>query len=116
MRHRDEMQAKALIAKLSEYGWRVLQREESLDWWALEFWKVQSEWTPVGFTIYLTLLTDPQPPDGWLLAVGTSRERPYDRKEAGEPMIWSGGTFKERHLLEFCNQLSRLRDAGVAGQ
>jgi len=104
-----------IIAKLSEHGWRVAGRErEDLDWWADEIWTLESEWAPLGFTVYLTWLIDPQwddqrQPGQAVWAVGTCLNRPAGRSEAeGSPLMsinhWP------REVPEFLVGLAALRD------
>jgi hypothetical protein len=108
-----------LIEKLSEHGWRVIGREcDDLDWWADEIWTVESEWSPRGFTVFLTWLVDPQwddhrPPGQAVWAVGTCLRLPADRLAAeGEPLMlikhWP------RELARFLAGLSGLCKEGLS--
>ena len=104
-----------MIAKLSEQGWRLASRErEDLDGWADEIWKVESEWTPQGFTAYLTWLVDPQwddhrRPGQAVWAIGTSLQRPIGRSEAEAGPLLSINHWL-RDLPEFLARLAALRD------
>jgi hypothetical protein len=104
-----------LIAMLSQHGWQVVHRErDDLDWWADEIWTVESEWSPQGFTVYLTLLVDPLcegPPRAGhaIWAVGTCLSKPADRLEAeGKPLMsikhWP------RDVPQFLQGLAELRN------
>jgi hypothetical protein len=110
-----DVRPEQLIAKLSEHGWRVARRErDDLDWWADEVWAVESEWTPRGFTVFLTWLVDPQwddrrRPGEAVWAVGTCLRRPTACLEAqGAPLMavkpWP------RDLPAFLAGLAALRD------
>jgi hypothetical protein len=112
-----DVRIKQLIDRLTEHGWRVVGREtDNLDWWADEVWTVESEWAPRGFTIYLTLLVDPQ----WggerrkgegVWAVGSCLQRPTTADDAqGHPMLASFNRWP-RDLREFLQGLSELRNA-----
>ena len=55
-----QAQRAELFSLLPEYGWRVAEIEEDLDWWADEMWLLESVWSPVGSPAYITFLVDPQ--------------------------------------------------------
>ena len=86
-------QQEQLEVGLSASGWEIVGREKSnLDWWADEIWKIESIWSPVGFTIYLTFLVDPQQSrvrkkgeDVW--AIGASINRPKEREDGVEALV-----------------------------
>jgi hypothetical protein len=45
---------------LVDHGWEVVEVNACDDWWADEFWKVQSRRNSWGFELVLTFLVDPQ--------------------------------------------------------
>ena len=72
---------------LAASGWSIEKVELASDcWWAKELWKLHSDWSPKGATIYLSLLVDPSleidennVPDTSVWAVGLSSAPPKDR-------------------------------------
>src|SRR4051794_14433719 len=48
-----------LHKRLEEHGWEVVEVLASDEWWADEFWKVQSRRNLWGYEIVLVLLVDP---------------------------------------------------------
>ena len=44
---------------LSEHGWEVVEVSDSDEWWADEFWKVQSRRNLWGYELVLTFLVHP---------------------------------------------------------
>src|SRR5262245_34818822 len=44
---------------LAEHGWEVVEVIDSDDWWADEYWKIQSRRNLWGYEILLTFLVDP---------------------------------------------------------
>jgi len=110
-----DIRFRQLMAMLSQQGWRIVHREQDdLNWWAAEIWTVESEWSPQGFTVYLTLLVDPfgeGPPRAGhaIWAVGTCPSRPTGRLEAqGKPSMsinhWP------REVGQFLQRLAELRN------
>jgi len=97
------------MAMLSQQGWRIVHRErDDLDWWADEIWTVESEWSPQGFTVYLTWLVDPL--SGWgIWAVGTCLSRPTGRLEAGAKPHMSINHWP-RDVEQFLQGLAKLRN------
>lgn len=55
-----QTQRTALLNLLPEYGWSVAEIIENLEWWADEMWLLESVWSPVGCSAYITFLVDPQ--------------------------------------------------------
>lgn len=111
-----------LIKRLEEDGWRVaLINTDVPQEWAVEIWRVESEWSPRGFSFWLTLVKkqentneEEENSDG-LLGAGTSFIYPDDEKAAqGKPFITFGKGWGTR-ATQFLNDLARLRhDAFVA--
>ena len=108
-----------MIARLFEHGWRVVSRaRDDLVWWADEIWTVESEWSPQGFTVYLSWLVDPQwegprPPGQGVWAVGTCLQHPGSDREAKGHLSMSINHWP-RDLPAFLSGLSALRDQGKA--
>jgi hypothetical protein len=102
-----------LEATLDQHGWHVEVQSEDADWWVDERWRVRSTWSPVGFTVHVTFLVDPQH-DGprskgaavWAAAV--SRTPPTSRAEAER---CSHAAFRERNIEELVRFAGELRDA-----
>lgn len=44
---------------LSDHGWEVVEVLQSHDWWADEFWKIESRRIAWGLTVVVTFLVDP---------------------------------------------------------
>lgn len=55
-----QTQRTKLLNLLPEFGWRVAEIEENPEWWADEMWLLESVWSPVGCSAYITFLVDPQ--------------------------------------------------------
>ena len=76
---------------LVDHGWEVEEVLASDDWWADEFWKVQSRRNLWGFEVVLTFLVDPQ----WLdfhagqriWAIAVTEGMPVGRLEASTQSI-----------------------------
>jgi len=42
-------------------GWQInLVEPKSEDWWAWQIWRLESVWSPVGFTLFATFQLDPE--------------------------------------------------------
>lgn len=101
---------------LEQNGWEVtrLQGERDYRAWYHEIWALKSRWSPNGFTLYLTFLTDPQPgsPNPYW-AIGTSTKLPENSAEAlGEPSLSITPRWKDE-LPEFVSGLNALRQSAV---
>lgn len=97
-------------------GWRIVSRENELDWWADEMWLIESQWSPRGFQLFLTFLVDPmwegprRKAEG-VWAIGAATQRPSERREAeGGPLISIGRGWEGR-LSDFVASLSAERNA-----
>jgi hypothetical protein len=79
----------SLLEELERHGWSVTRRKEDLEWWAHETWVLESRWSPHGFKLFLTFLTDPQPGNpNPFFKVGSSVKLPENRFEADrEPCL-----------------------------
>lgn len=114
-----QAQAQELFNQLPAHGWSVTNKEECLEWWADEMWRLESLWSPVGSVAYVTFLVDPMSEgdrkkgeDVW--AVMASPAKPTARLHvAGEFTLSLGQGWKER-LPDFFAHLSALRCEGQA--
>lgn len=100
-----------LQAELERAGWRV-ERREGDDWWIHESWALTSAWRPVGASIFLTLLVDPQQLEtndvGSVWAISVSNTPPSDRMDAGRTAIRTSPRWPER-LKEIVAATNSLR-------
>lgn len=102
-----------LLNQLSSHGWKVVETEDSSDWWADEFWLLESIWSPVGVHAWVTFLVDPSF-DGQrrkgeaVWAVGASATKPASRMEIGVFALSLGHGWRSR-LPEFFKHLAVLR-------
>ena len=108
-----QTQAIRLEELLNEEGWRVVSRYSNLDWWADEQWYVESIWSPLGFSVYITFLVDPMH-DGprkkqeAVYAASVNLKPPSERSEAVKLII-----LREHELLDLVMSASDLRDAAI---
>lgn len=110
-----------LIKRLEEDGWRVLFINTDVPKeWAAEIWRVESDWSPKGFGLWLTLIkkqetTNDDDETNGLLGVGTSFIYPDNEAKAhGKPFLTFGKGWGTR-TTQFVNDLARHRhDAFVA--
>jgi hypothetical protein len=108
---------------LADHGWEVVEVIAPDDWWADEFWKVQSRRIAWGLEIVLTFLVDPmweaprkQGQGVW--AVSATTVIPADRLRA-ESGIGELCTVKGRfdqQLALFISTLDAYRDAQHRGE
>ncbi len=83
------------------------REQDVLEWWAEEVWTVESEWSPMGLTLFLTWLFDPMEWDGkaprvW--AVGASTDPLAPTSVATMSLNhWP------RDLPDFLEELSKFR-------
>ncbi|MEO0774533.1 MAG: hypothetical protein AAFZ04_15295 [Pseudomonadota bacterium] len=107
-----------ILDALSKDGWSLTPLELASDcWWAKDIWQLQSEWTPKGATIHLSLLVDPMEevdgnnvPDTAIWAVGLSTNFPHQRSEAEQISVPIKRRMKEA-TAEVIAEASRLRTA-----
>jgi len=116
-----ESQKKQLEDALKQSGWRITERAQiSSDWWADEIWTIESTWSPVGLTLFLTFLVDlmqsgTRQPGEDVVAIGCSVRRPRYREDAaGEPLIYLRPSW-EKYLPGFVSRLKEIRDARLTG-
>src|SRR5262249_6073735 len=80
-----------LWRRLEEHGWEVVEVIESDEWWADEFWKVQSRRNQWGYEIVLTFLVDPMwegpgQKSNAVWAVSVTEDLPSDRFTAEQSL------------------------------
>jgi hypothetical protein len=106
-----------LRQRLADHGWEVVGVMDSDDWWADEYWKVQSRRNRWGLELVLTFLVDPQ----WdaprkkgrgVWAAGVTLGVPGDRFVAEQgvaQLCLRRGRFDEK-LAEFVASIDAYRD------
>jgi dephospho-CoA kinase len=101
-----EFQRQAIREKLIENAWKITELEKGeLDWWASEMWLIESVWSPIVKTAYITFLVAPMyEKEVW--AVKVSEEKSVDR--FGESTMSLKHLKKE--LPEFMKFLSEIRN------
>jgi hypothetical protein len=101
-----------LLLELETFGWSITRRpgERNHRAWFHEIWELESRWSPRGFNLFLTFLSDPQPGNPipfWL--IGTSSESPKNSHEAnGEPSLMVTPHWID-DLPQFVDGLNELR-------
>jgi hypothetical protein len=102
---------------LSEHGWEIVEVVDSDDWWADEYWKIQSRRNLWGFELVLTFLVDPD----WdaprkkgraVWAIGANDSIPVDRATAERgitKLSMVKGKFNEK-LVAFVDSLDVYRN------
>lgn len=114
-----ESQKRQLEAGLLSSGWRIAECESTTsDWWADEIWTIESTWRPVGFTLFLTFLVDPQSDlqrtrkDVW--AISCSSIRPQTHGDAMSDVKICIRPSWEKNLPDFLSTLKELRDVATS--
>ena len=113
---------KQLRRALAEHGWELVEVIDSEEWWADQFWNVQSKRNRWGYEIVLTFLVDPQwtgagarTKSGAVHLVTATEGLPEDwlpamRDNVAEQRV--DGRF-DRNLLGFLDYLHAHRDQGA---
>lgn len=103
-------QADELRSQLSKHGWEVAEIEQPFEdeWWAAEFWLIESVWSPQGARVYLTFLVDPIGEGRDIWAVHASEERPQYRPVDDNPLMSLRHGWK-KELRDFIESLHRFR-------
>lgn len=101
-----EFQRQTIREKLIENGWQITELEGGeLDWWANEMWRIESVWSPIGATAFVTFMLEPEyAEEVWEITV--SAEKPVNRN--GNFGISLKGWEKE--LPEFMKYLTEIRN------
>jgi hypothetical protein len=70
-----------LLAAFQSNGWAFVgSADVSSDWWFSDILQLESTWRPIGTSLYLTLLTDPQILNEKIIwCIGISSKIPDDR-------------------------------------
>jgi len=106
-----EAQKNELIELAEKNGWncRELDNYDSQAW-TFEVWQLESVWSPIGLTAYVSLLIDPmsddfRKPDVW--AIEISKEKPFYGKSRDGFTISLKQWNKKKG--DFLNYLSKMR-------
>ncbi len=103
-----EFQRQTIFETLTENGWKITKLEKhELDWWAGEMWRLESVWSPVGETAFVTFLLEPESAK-YVWEIMASAEKPVGR--AGNQNSFSMSLKGwEKELPEFVKFLSGIR-------
>jgi len=100
-----EFQRQTIRERLVEKGWKVTELEKvELDWWASEMWRLESVWSPIGKTAFITFLLEPESMK-YVWAIMASEEIPVN--QFGNFTLSLKGWEKE--LPELIKFLSEIR-------
>ncbi len=110
-----ETQASTLAETLVEYGWRILDKSELPVWWADEIWEIESTWSPLARSAWITFLVDPAAEPSsrkkgqkvW--AVALSPVKPIDRNSKEFVYVMALNSGWGEHLVSFFRELDNLR-------
>jgi hypothetical protein len=107
---KTKYQADELRRRLSSRGWEVTAIEQPFEdeWWAAEFWVIESAWSPQGVQVYLTFLVDPMGGRDDIWEVSASKEHPRQRASDDNPFMSLGHGW-QKELLAFIGNLDRFR-------
>jgi hypothetical protein len=102
---------------LVDHGWEIVEVLDSDDWWADEYWKVQSRRNLWGLEVFLTFWVDPlwegpRKRGTGVWAVGMTRDSPENRLGAEQgiaELCLRRGRFDEK-LATFVASLDSYRD------
>ena len=101
-----EFQRQTIREKLIENGWKITELEKhELVWWANEIWQLESAWSPIGKTVFVTFLLEPEGME-YVEEIMVSKEKPDNR--FGNFILSLKGWEKE--LPEFMKYLSKIRN------
>lgn len=106
-----EFQRQTIREKLIENGWKITELERGeLDWWANEMWLIESVWSPIGKTAYITFMLEPMDAkEVWdIVASNEKLENRNDSANSFYLNIKSSGWKKK--LSEFMKSISELRN------
>lgn len=103
-------QSDELSRRLPSHGWNVAEIEQPFEdeWWAAEFWVIESAWSPQGVQVYLTFLVDPMGGREDIWAIHASRHRPRQQPVDDDPQVCLGHGWQE-DLQGFIERLNQLR-------
>ena len=101
-----EFQKQTIREKILENGWNITELENvELDWWASEMWRIESVWSPIGATAFVTFLLEPENME-YVWAIMASEKKPVNR--FGNFTLSLKGW--ESDLSAFTNFLSDIRN------
>ncbi len=105
-----------LRRRLADHGWEIVEVIEGDQWWADEYWKIQSRRNVWGLEVVLTFLVDPmweghRKKGAGVWAVGVTAGMPDDRQvaERGIVLSMTKGLFDEK-LTDFVAALDQYRN------
>jgi hypothetical protein len=119
-------QRNRIFELVPEYGWEVINVEESLrgstllDWFIDELWEVESVWTPKRLKVWITFVVDPMAPNlgerkkgqgVWAVKTGLQKPTGWWIEDDEVGLTLNSGW--EKRLSEFFNGLSELRKQGL---
>ena len=111
-----QTQAKILEEKIADAGWQIVQRFEMPDWWADEIWQLESIWSPIGHSAWITFLVEPECDHAarkkgqHVWAVGVSRKKPGDRVSTDFKDTMSLNSGWQKALSNFTKNLNQIRE------
>ena len=104
-----EFQRQTIFEKLIENGWKITKLEKyELDWWATEMWLLESIWSPIGKTAFITFLLEPENME-YVWEIMASEEKPANRFENQNSFSLSLKRW-EKELPAFMKFLSDIRN------
>lgn len=109
------IQAKILEDTIIDSGWQIVQKLEMPEWWADEIWHLESVWSPVGLSAWITFLVDPQLDHSarrkaqYVWSVAVSAEKPNDRVQSDFIHKMSLKSGWEEDLNRFVDKLNTMR-------
>ncbi len=110
-----QTQAKILEEKITDSGWQIVHKFEMPEWWADEIWQLESIWSPIGHSAWITFLVDPENDIArrkgqHVWAVGVSAQKPGDRVSTRFEDTMALNTGWRKDLGNFINKLNNLRE------
>jgi hypothetical protein len=102
--------ADELRKRLPSHGWQLVETEQPYEdeWWAAEFWHLQSTWSPRSVRVYLAFLVDPMVDRLRVWAVRASSERPDQQPVNERPLLRFGHRWRDE-LPSFLDSLAHFR-------
>ncbi len=101
-----EFQRQSIREQIIENGWEITEFEKhELGWWANEMWQLESVWSPLGETAFVTFLLEPENME-YVWGIMVSKEKPSN--QFGHFILSLKGWEKE--LPEFIKHLSEVRN------
>lgn len=110
-----EAQRNEILELAEKNGWKCREFDNyDSQAWTFEVWKLESVWSPVGLTAYVSLLIDQMSndfrnPDVW--AIEVSEEEPFHGKSRDGFVVSLKQWSKEKE--KFFNYLAEMRDRKI---